>query len=1264
MADGTISIDFLLNDKTAAQFEDFKQKAAQAGDEAYKSAKKPFDSAIVAKLEAQAKKEGITNFKDLLEQLPKKQATELLAKANSGEAIDFVAELKKIPSKVLSQMELNDDASPKLQNIQKEASNTETKMGSLKSTIAGTFLGNAAFKAFDMGLSLVKDSLDGAINRVDILNNSNRAYENMGVKAEDAAKANKDLQKAIDGLPTSLDAAVKGQQLLTASMNNDIGGATDVFRAINDSILGFGGNANQVNEAVVQLSQSFSNGKVDAATWNSMINAGMGPALNSLAKTMGMTAGELKDGMSTGKVSAEDFQKALVNLDKNGGGGMTSLQKIAKDSTSGIGTSMENMKTAFTRVLANLLDGLQKSGLSDAFDGLTKAIKGTASPMEALGRAAGGLLKFLMELIGPVGKILGAFASGVWDVMADVVGGISKAFDNLSKSMGGAAKNGNPVANVLKEIGKHTDVIKALGTVVGVALAGLAAYKALIYGIRGAMLAWSTAVKVVTGVIKILNLIMNANPIGLIIAAIALLVVGLFELYKHFKPFRELVDGLAKYFVNAFKDMGKVLDTFVKGIQKTFSSIGKGISSGISAVGKFFSNLGKAFQSGWNAFIKVVGKLFEGIGKVLLYALLGAVGVVAIFGTSLYKAFSPIFKPIVEFVKTVFSGMGKAISNSLKEIQRIFTNVWNAIVKFFKPIINWFGEQIDNEVKGWQIAFKTVCNFINNVFRAVWNGLVKFFKPIIEWFGDVISTTIDAVKKAWEDVWNAISDFFTGIWHGITKFIDKSMNSISDTISSVLDNIGKTWNNMWQGLSDFFGQIWSNIKGFAQDGINGVLDVINSGVDAIDSVWKFFTGHETSIHHLKHVKFASGGVVGDSEMAMINDGGGSNWKELLQFPNGEVKMSDKRNHVLPLPKGTRVYNGEETKNIMDMAGVKKYADGGIVGGLIDWGKGTFDSMANWVGDKYDAVVGFLKDPVKNVTNMITKATAGMYDGLHSFGDMAHGVWDNLNGSIADWFKKELEKVKELLKRSAPAGSGVERWRDQVKDALAANGMSTESWAVEKILRQISSESSGNEKAVQGGYTDVNTLSGDLAKGLMQTISATFNAYAFPGHTDIFNGYDNLLASINYIKHRYGYGMAGIGEGHGYANGGRTNGIGVVGEVPGEDEWVTNPNRPSADSSIIGSIRETAQKQPNSFSAKLAKVVDNVKSGIGSMANQPTLAANGNSFNGGGLNLSGDVTMTVQLDSGDIAQATYPKIKMLQNQDIQLRAQARGSIYGS
>lgn len=123
---------------------------------------------------------------------------------------------------------------------------------------------------------------------------------------------------------------------------------------------------------------------------------------------------------------------------------------------------------------------------------------------------------------------------------------------------------------------------------------------------------------------------------------------------------------------------------------------------------------------------------------------------------------------------------------------------------------------------------------------------------------------------------------------------------------------------------------------------------------------------------------------------------------------------------------------------------------------------------------------------------------------------------------------------------SPAGQGVERWRSTIVRALSMNGLPASEAYVSAWLRQIRTESGGNEKAVQSpSVVDVNTLAGNPARGLLQTIPQTFNAYKFAGYDNIYNGLHNALAAINYAKNRYGRtGMLSvIGNGHGYENGG-------------------------------------------------------------------------------------------------------------------------------
>lgn len=164
--------------------------------------------------------------------------------------------------------------------------------------------------------------------------------------------------------------------------------------------------------------------------------------------------------------------------------------------------------------------------------------------------------------------------------------------------------------------------------------------------------------------------------------------------------------------------------------------------------------------------------------------------------------------------------------------------------------------------------------------------------------------------------------------------------------------------------------------------------------------------------------------------------------------------------------------------------------------------------------------------------------------------------------------------------SSPGGSGVARWRGQVRDALAANGLPTSPDYINAWMAQINTESSGNEKARQG-IIDVNSSNGSGgAMGLLQTIPPTFNAFKLPGHGDIFNGYDNMLAAMNYAKHAYGGNMLGvIGHGHGYQEGGNPKKRQLSWLSEDGEEFVINPKKPNALSLAFNALKSIEREQP-------------------------------------------------------------------------------------
>lgn len=172
----------------------------------------------------------------------------------------------------------------------------------------------------------------------------------------------------------------------------------------------------------------------------------------------------------------------------------------------------------------------------------------------------------------------------------------------------------------------------------------------------------------------------------------------------------------------------------------------------------------------------------------------------------------------------------------------------------------------------------------------------------------------------------------------------------------------------------------------------------------------------------------------------------------------------------------------------------------------------------------------------------------------------------VTGGDSTVFGNPSEKTNSLFR------SSVARWEPTIKQALSRNGLPTNASYTNAWLRQVQSESGGNEKAVQGNIGDINNRTGDLAKGLLQTITATFNANKHKGHDNIFKGLDNSLAAINYAKRRYGATnmLNVIGRGHGYANGGliTKEHMAMVGEG-NKPELVVPLTKPSRAMELIG-----------------------------------------------------------------------------------------------
>ncbi|WP_436950613.1 peptidoglycan DD-metalloendopeptidase family protein [Staphylococcus xylosus] len=190
-------------------------------------------------------------------------------------------------------------------------------------------------------------------------------------------------------------------------------------------------------------------------------------------------------------------------------------------------------------------------------------------------------------------------------------------------------------------------------------------------------------------------------------------------------------------------------------------------------------------------------------------------------------------------------------------------------------------------------------------------------------------------------------------------------------------------------------------------------------------------------------------------------------------------------------------------------------------------------------------------------------------------------------------KKWLESLKGGGSKSAS------KWKGDIKRAAKATGTKLSGSKLNDIVKLIQTESNGDPKVTQHGYTDINS-GGNEARGLLQYTPGTFAGYKTKGGGNILNGYHQLKAFFNNSnwsrdlaswKSRMARGLTGwgpTGSRRGYATGGLINSSGLYNLTEeGHPEFVipTDPSRQSDAMKLLAIARQRIEgnkknKRPN------------------------------------------------------------------------------------
>lgn len=647
-------------------------------------------------------------------------------------------------------------------------------------------------------------------------------------------------------------------------------------------------------------------------------------------------------------------------------------------------------------------------------------------------------------------------AQGKMALVNVTIANTKKAFEsNLTQSMfdqiNKAAGNSKGLDKLQKNVEKTAkDVGKAIGSILGGVVGFIAKNIKPIEGVAKAV--WSIVSAIASGAWKTFTGIfgMFTSKTGKASNGMKTIDKVLTGLSKH----QGMLQNIGKLMVAAFA---------AKKIYQFGSAIGKGINiiRGFATAMKLASAQGTILNAVMDA---------NPFGLIALAIAGLVVGVV-----ELYKH----FKPFRKLVNGTFKAISKAVGSWWKQVKKNFKAVQNVIGTFAKFFKKYFGNVIQQGVKNAKQAFKVI--------------------------GDVIRVFKDIFTFNFKDLGKVIPKLMSDLWKLVKGIFKEGAEFVEDIGSNMWKAIWNTFKGWGKAIGNFFKDLWDGIGNTIKSGINDVIGIINAGIKGVNWVLSKVGGSGHTIGTIKPLATGTmGGRLNQHTMAMLNDGHDSpetGNKEMAILPNGKAFIPKKRNWVGMLPKGTAVLNATETKMFMRMQGIEKFAKG----------SGFFGKV--WSGVK--GIAGDMWNGAKKVANAIAHPIKFIEHFFHGVGNVSDFVTD-FTGGLAN---KAKDAVVDFFKHNSdngannPSGSGVQRWKKIIQQAGAFMHESLSGSDINLILSRIQRESGGNP-TIKQQISDVNSAAGHPAQGLLQYVPSTFASWAVSGHTNLLNGYDQLLAMFN------------------------------------------------------------------------------------------------------------------------------------------------------
>lgn len=321
---------------------------------------------------------------------------------------------------------------------------------------------------------------------------------------------------------------------------------------------------------------------------------------------------------------------------------------------------------------------------------------------------------------------------------------------------------------------------------------GFAAYSKFVKGAAIATKAYSAAQ-------GILNAVMSANPIMIVVVAIAALVAAFIYAWNNCETFRNTLIG-------AWNAIKTATITVWNAIKDFFIAVWNAI---------------KAIFIGYLTFVVTYWKTVWTIIKTVFTVTWNAIKA---FATTAWNLFKTGFSVLLNFLNNLWKKTWNAI-------KALFTTTWNAIKSFAISVWNAIKAFFMNWMKATQAFWEKTWNAIKTFFVSAWNTMKQVFTTVMNTMQNLVKTTMDKTVAFFKKAWDTAKKIVTGAW-----------NAIVNSIKTGIDNSVKWVSGLGSRVKSAIGNLGNLLLGPGKALIDGFLKGISQGWETVKKKVSGFAG--------------------------------------------------------------------------------------------------------------------------------------------------------------------------------------------------------------------------------------------------------------------------------------------------------------------------------------------------------------------------------------------------------------------------------------